>query len=100
MFAARRDGWALTTVCSRPRRAPQREIRENALLNACAVALPSNYSFEIHKTIWRVQKVGAKCVALQMPEGLLAYSCIIADLIQQFAHAECVIMGDVTYGAW
>jgi 2-(3-amino-3-carboxypropyl)histidine synthase len=73
--------------------------------------------------------VKAKCVALQFPEGLLAYSCIIADILQTFTGVDTVskmsfcqqlrcvsniggfslsfvfvankkvIMGDVTYGA-
>ncbi len=27
------------------------------------------------------------------------YACVIADILHQFANVECVIMGDVTYGA-
>lgn len=38
-------------------------------------------------------------VALQFPEGLLMYACAIADIIEQFAGCQCVILGDVTYGA-
>jgi len=34
-----------------------------------------------------------------MPEGLLMYSCLIADILQKFAKCECIIMGDITYGA-
>ena len=61
--------------------------------------LPSNYNFEIHKSIWRVRNAGAKCVALQFPEGLLLYACVIADILEAFTDAEMLIMGDVTYGA-
>jgi len=43
--------------------------------------------------------VKATCVALQFPEGLLAYSCMIADILQTFTGVDTVIMGDVTYGA-
>jgi 2-(3-amino-3-carboxypropyl)histidine synthase len=38
-------------------------------------------------------------VALQFPEGLLVYSCLISDILCKFANVECIIMGDVTYGA-
>lgn len=61
--------------------------------------LPSNYNFEIPKTIAQIKKNGATRVALQMPEGLLMYGCAIVDIIERFSDAECVIMGDVTYGA-
>ncbi|EDO35280.1 predicted protein [Nematostella vectensis] len=62
-------------------------------------ALPENYNFEIHKTIWRIQQVKAKRVALQFPEGLLLFACTIADILESFTGCETVIMGDVTYGA-
>lgn len=38
-------------------------------------------------------------VALQFPEGLLMYSCIIADILNKYTEADMIIMGDVTYGA-
>ncbi|XP_076670420.1 diphthamide biosynthesis 1 [Andrena cerasifolii] len=74
-------------------------ILNDPLLNAAIAALPSNYSFEIHKSIWRIREAKAKRVALQMPEGLLMYATTIADIIEDFTGAETVIMGDVTYGA-
>ena len=64
-----------------------------------ATQLPSNYNFEIRKTVWKVQQAGAKCVALQFPEGLLLFSCAIADIIETFTGAEALVMSDVTYGA-
>ncbi|ORY80228.1 putative diphthamide synthesis protein-domain-containing protein [Leucosporidium creatinivorum] len=69
------------------------------LLAAIAHLLPANYNFEIPKTIAQIKKNGATRVALQMPEGLLMYGCSIVDIIERFSGAECVIMGDVTYGA-
>jgi 2-(3-amino-3-carboxypropyl)histidine synthase len=76
------------------------EILNNVDLNeAIAQQLPSNYSFEIHKTIHHVKKQGATMVALQMPEGLQMFACTIADIIERFTGALTVIMGDVTYGA-
>ncbi|GAA6008105.1 2-(3-amino-3-carboxypropyl)histidine synthase subunit 1/2 [Rhodotorula paludigena] len=61
--------------------------------------LPANYNFEIQKTIAQIRKNGAARVALQMPEGLAMYGCALVDIIERFSGAECVIMGDVTYGA-
>jgi 2-(3-amino-3-carboxypropyl)histidine synthase len=49
--------------------------------------------------VWRIRQVGAKRVALQMPEGLLMFALTISDIIEEFCQAETVIMGDVTYGA-
>ncbi|XP_015433742.1 PREDICTED: diphthamide biosynthesis protein 1 [Dufourea novaeangliae] len=75
------------------------EILNHPLLNAAIAALPSNYNFEIHKSVWRIKEAKARRVALQMPEGLLMYATTIADIIEEFTSAETVIMGDVTYGA-
>ncbi|XP_068988476.1 2-(3-amino-3-carboxypropyl)histidine synthase subunit 1 [Bombus flavifrons] len=75
------------------------EILNNPLLNAAIAALPCNYNFEIHKSVWRIREVKAKRVALQMPEGLLMYATTLADIIEDFTDAETIIMGDVTYGA-
>lgn len=74
------------------------ELLNDKLLNAAISALPINYNFEIHKTIWRIRETNSKQVALQMPEGLLLYATTIADIIEEFTEAETVIMGDVTYG--
>ncbi|KAG8863816.1 Diphthamide biosynthesis protein 1 [Tulasnella sp. 330] len=75
------------------------EVLDDPLLNEAIKQLPSNYSFEIHKTIHQIRKYGAKMVALQMPEGLLMFACTIADIVERFTDALTVIMGDVTYGA-
>jgi len=61
--------------------------------------LPSNYNFEVCKTIWKVKEAGAQRIALQFPEGLLMFACIISDIVRKFTGADTVIMGDVTYGA-
>ena len=74
-------------------------ITDDPRLQAAMGALPSNYNFEVAKTIWRLKQLGAKAVALQFPEGLLIYACAIADILEVFAEVETVIMGDVTYGA-
>nr|CAH7723062.1 unnamed protein product [Callosobruchus chinensis] len=74
-------------------------ILNDPKLQAAAGALPKNYNFELPKTIWKIQELKAKTVALQMPEGLLLFSTTIADIIKDFTGADAVIMGDVTYGA-
>lgn len=38
-------------------------------INEAISALPQNYNFELHKTIWRIRELKAKRVALQLPEG-------------------------------
>ncbi|KAI0265105.1 diphthamide synthesis protein [Gloeopeniophorella convolvens] len=75
------------------------EILADVQLDNAIKQLPSNYSFEIHKTIHHIRKNGAKMIALQMPEGLQMFACTIADIIERFTDALTVIMGDVTYGA-
>ncbi|OLY80550.1 Diphthamide biosynthesis protein 1 [Smittium mucronatum] len=75
-------------------------ILQNAeLTEAINALLPKNYNFEIYKTVWQIQKLGVKRVALQFPEGLLMYSLIISDILEKFCSVEIVVMGDVTYGA-
>ncbi|KDR83372.1 hypothetical protein GALMADRAFT_219201 [Galerina marginata CBS 339.88] len=74
-------------------------ILQDGQLNAAMKQLPSNYSFEIHKTIHHIRKNNATMVALQMPEGLQMFACTIADIVERFTDALTVIMGDVTYGA-
>ncbi|KAG6331806.1 hypothetical protein ID866_7282 [Astraeus odoratus] len=97
------------------------DILSDQVLNQAIKQLPSNYSFEIHKTIHHIRKNRSKMVALQMPEGLQMFACTIADIIERcedhvvikdavflsrfpdrrdrFTDALTVIMGDVTYGA-
>ena len=74
------------------------EILDDPLIKEAMSGLPSNYNFEIPKTIWRVRETKAKRVALQMPEGLLIFAPLICDIIETFTEADTVIMGDVTYG--
>jgi len=75
------------------------DILNNADLQTAIEQLPSNYNFEIHKTIHRIRTLKAKTVALQFPEGLLLFACAISDILEEFADCETIIMGDVTYGA-
>lgn len=74
-------------------------IQNNLELQKAIDILPKNYNFEIHKTIWRIQQLKSKIVALQMPEGLLMFATTICDIIEKFTAATTIIMGDVTYGA-
>lgn len=74
-------------------------ISSNKALIAAVGLLPSNYNFEIQKSVWRIQKENVKIVAIQFPEGLLMYSLIIADIFRKFCQVEVIVLGDVTYGA-
>ena len=76
------------------------EILNDEHINAAIALLPANYSFEIHKTIYRIRTSDSKKVALQFPEGLLLFATTISDILTRFCPGtETLIMGDVTYGA-
>ncbi|KAG7195171.1 Diphthamide biosynthesis protein 1 [Scheffersomyces spartinae] len=75
------------------------DILNDTELNNAIKLLPSNYNFEIHKTVWNIRKNNAKRVALQMPEGLLIYALVISDILEEFCNVETVVMGDISYGA-
>ncbi|KAL9083632.1 MAG: hypothetical protein Q9165_008447 [Trypethelium subeluteriae] len=76
------------------------EILEDSDINDAINLLPSNYSFEVHKTIHRIRTSAAMKVALQFPEGLLLFATTISDILTKFCPGiETLIMGDVTYGA-
>ena len=70
-------------------------------MNAALSALPSNYSFEVHKTVWRLRQAKTRSLALQFPEGLLLFATTLADIFQTHCPSveDVVILGDVTYGA-
>ena len=77
-----------------------RDIAENeALDDAIRRTMPTNYNFEIKKTLWRIRRCNAKKVAIQFPEGLLIFACPISDLLERFGGVEVFIFADVTYGA-
>ena len=70
-----------------------------SIQKAAAAVLPSNYNFEVVKTIQKIRSTESRKVGLQLPEGLLLFSCALADLIRYFTGAQCTVLGDVTYGA-
>lgn len=65
-------------------------ILEDPALNEAIAALPKNYNFEIHKTIWKVRESKAKRVALQLPEGVfsvvltLRLNCLLLFIFNYF----------------
>ncbi|KAK4945806.1 Diphthamide biosynthesis protein 1 [Elasticomyces elasticus] len=76
------------------------EILNDEDINAAIALLPSNYNFELHKTIHRIRTSGATNIALQFPEGLLLFATTISDILSRFCPSTTyLIMGDVTYGA-
>lgn len=74
-------------------------VADDPALQAALKALPSNYEFEVPKIVARCRKSSARVVALQFPEGLLAYSLVIADILERFTGAEVTVLADVVYGA-
>merc|ERR1739838_476250 len=70
------------------------EIENDPKLQKAIEILPTNYNFEIPKTIWRIQQAKAKHIALQFPEGLLLFATAISDIIETWTGAESTIMGD------
>ena len=68
----------------RARRIPD-EVLQDAELNAAIRKLPLNYEFEVHKTVWRLRQENSKVVALQFPEGLLMYACVLSDIFEHFS---------------
>lgn len=96
----------METVVAQPRRTARvlnqisPDILNDPAINDAISLLPSNYSFEIHKTIHRIRSLDSKKIALQFPEGLLLFATTISDIITTFCPGtETLIMGDVTYGA-
>ncbi|KAF8819564.1 diphthamide biosynthesis protein 2-related domain-containing protein [Cardiosporidium cionae] len=71
------------------------------LLEECIRScLPSNYNFEIKKTLTRLLGENVQHVALQFPEGLLCFSTQISLILRRFLpKMQVTIMGDVSYGA-
>uniref|UniRef100_A0A915EX95 2-(3-amino-3-carboxypropyl)histidine synthase subunit 1 n=1 Tax=Echinococcus canadensis TaxID=519352 RepID=A0A915EX95_9CEST len=103
-----------------PFRIPDKLLNDPVLTEIIQNYLPRNYNFEIHKTIWRIRCLKARCVALQMPEGLLRFATTLSEIFQRFGSAsykfndedpeqekaddassevDIIILGDVTYGA-
>ncbi|ELA41948.1 diphthamide biosynthesis enzyme Dph1/Dph2 domain-containing protein [Vittaforma corneae ATCC 50505] len=75
-------------------------LKEHSKYPENVTGIPSNYNFEIQKTLKTIEKLNSKRIALQFPDGLLCYAPVLIDLIQAyFKEAECVVLDDVVYGA-
>lgn len=74
-------------------------LEEDDGLTEEVAGLPSNYNFEIRKTLRTIKRQGARRVALQFPDGLLSYAPVIIDAIERHTGADCTVLGDVVYGA-
>lgn len=64
-------------------------------------SLPGAYNFEIPKTLQKIVSLKAAHVALQMPEGLLLYATVLADILKRCCSClhQVSVLGDVTFGA-
>lgn len=60
-------------------------------LNSIDTPLKTSHDAQIHKTIWRIRQKNAKRVALQFPEGLMMYACIISDILERWADQFWII---------
>jgi len=70
------------------------------ILTAAATSLlPANYNFELPKTAHRIRSAGACRVALQLPEGLLPLSHLLAPYLQPDPTNDVLVLADATYGA-
>jgi len=34
-----------------------------------------------------------------MPDGFVIYSLLLVDILEKFGKCECIVLGDITYGA-
>eukprot|EP00439_Symbiodinium_sp_Y106_P032026 s2009_g3.t2 len=78
------------------------EILSNDELNLCiAASLPRTHDFEVHRSVWKLQRAGARHVGLQLPEGLQGWATALADIFSRFVPTveSSTIFGDVTFGA-
>lgn len=74
-------------------------LTEKSKFEEKIVGIPENYNFEISKTLTTIEKIKPKKITLQFPDGLLCYAPLIIDTIQKYFKVDCVILGDVVYGA-
>eukprot|EP00957_Ditylum_brightwellii_P092149 7015626-Ditylum_brightwellii.AAC.1 len=90
-----------TKTSKDPNEIPESLTQNAALQTAISTSLPSDYDFEILKTIHRINTSTSTHVALQLPEGLLLYATTLADIFRTFCPTvqNVSILGDVTYGA-
>ncbi|KAG9508980.1 2-(3-amino-3-carboxypropyl)histidine synthase subunit 1, partial [Fragariocoptes setiger] len=95
-----------STSVSRLNQIPIELLEHHELNQLIQHGLPTNYNFEIHKTIWRIKCNGANRILLQFPEGLIRFGPIIVDIIENYFNItdcihkiQCITMGDLTYGA-
>jgi len=74
-------------------------LKEPTIFPEKIAGIPENYNFEIAKTLKTIEKLNAKKVTLQFPDGLLCYAPLLIDTIQKYTNADCVVLDDVVYGA-
>src|SRR6218665_1395095 len=83
-----------------PNAIPDEILNDPIIAQRIAAKLPANYSFEIHKSIWRIRKANARRVCLQFPDGLFIFAVPITNILREFnPDVEFVIMADTVYGA-
>lgn len=59
----------------------------------------NTYDFRLDEVAEWIRRIGARVVALQMPEGLKVHSQKVARELESMTSASCLIIGDPCYGA-
>jgi len=85
---------------SRLNQIPSELLNDPLINNKISASLPTNYNFEIHKTIWRIRTTGARRVALQFPEGLFIFATAISDILTTFTDCDVIILGKSSWGSF
>ncbi|ORD93740.1 DPH1 [Enterospora canceri] len=81
-------------------------LKEPSKYQNSAPGLPSNYNFELSKTLGRIERLirsnpsqATTTITLQFPDGLLQFSPVISDVILSNFDVSVTVLSDVIYGA-
>ncbi|CAE7725781.1 Dph1 [Symbiodinium pilosum] len=83
------------------RRIPAEILGDEELNSFIATRLPRTHDFEVHRSVWKLRRAGARHIGLQLPEGLQGWATALADIFSRFVPTaeSSTIFGDVTFGA-
>lgn len=82
-------------------RIPRDILEDPELCAAIARALPRSHDFEVPRTIWRLRRAGSRQVALQLPDGLIAFGPVLGEIFKHFCPTvkAVTVLADATFGA-
>ena len=61
--------------------------------------LEKNYDLELNRIVAEIEKVGAKSVLLQLPDGLKPWGLVLVDYLESKAEIEVMIWLGDCFGA-